>query len=67
MLMTETGQRKHLLQPLRQQQQYPWRLYRYTGLAGAKQYLFAMGCCIRFLDHRVGLFGLDDGYGFSGE
>jgi hypothetical protein len=63
----KTGQRKHLLQPLRQQQQHPRRLHRYSGLVGTKQYLFAMGCRIRFLDYRSGLFGLDDGYGCSGE
>jgi hypothetical protein len=66
-LMLDTGQCKHLLQPLRQQQQHPRRLHRYTGLVGTKQYLLAMGCCIRFLDRWIGLFGLDDGHGFSGE
>jgi hypothetical protein len=66
-LISKAGQRKHLLQPLRQQQQHPRRLHRYTGLVRAKQHLLPMGCCIRFLDHWSGFLGLDDGCGSSGE
>jgi hypothetical protein len=67
LISDQTGQRKHLLQPLRQQQQHPRRLHRYTGLVGTKQHLLAMGCCFCFLDHWFGFLGLDDGRGCSGE
>lgn len=62
-----SGQRINLLQPLRKQQQHPRRQHRHPRLAGTKLHLFAMGRRFRFLDYRIGLLGLDDDYGFSGE
>jgi len=67
LIWAQTGQRKLLLQPIRQQQQHPRRLHRHPSLARAKFHLLAMGCCFCLLDRRSGFLGLDDGYGCSGE